>query len=140
MTVNSPVDVLLIEDDLQEAELAIRVLGSGRRRGYTVFHISDGSLVADYLSIFSDSPESPRLVLLDLKLPKLDGFAVLKKIKLEPRWSRIPVVVLSSSSIESDITKCYKLGANAYVVKPIRYADYRRTVERIAQFWLETVS
>ena len=102
MTTISTVDVLLIEDDLQEAELAIHVLGGGRSRGYSVDHVVDGSAAIDYISANSGIP---RLVLLDLKLPKLDGFTILRKIKLKPEWSRIPIVVLSSSSIESDINK-----------------------------------
>ena len=140
MTMNSAVDVLLVEDDLREAKLAIRTLGGGRKPGYTVVHVSDGSAAVDYLSNGSVSTGKLRLVLLDLKLPKLDGFAILKKIRLKPQWSRIPVVVFSSSRIESDIRKCYELGANAYVVKPMKYDDYRTAIKQIARFWLETAS
>ena len=140
MKMNSAVDVLLIEDDLHEAELAIRTLNGGRKHGYTVVHVSDGSAAVDYLSNGAVSTGKLRLVLLDLKLPKLDGFAILEKIRLKPQWSRIPVVIFSSSRVESDIRKCYELGANAYVVKPIKYDDYRTAIKKIARFWLETAS
>jgi DNA-binding response OmpR family regulator len=137
MTSSSTVDVLLIEDDLSEAELAIYALGSNRARKYSVDHVIDGSAAVDYISA---SKSIPRLVLLDLKLPMLDGFTILTKIKQKLQWQGVPVVILSSSSIESEINECYALGASAYVIKPMDFEDYKTAINRIVLFWLETAS
>ena len=140
MNSENRVDVLLVEDDPNDAALAKRVLKGTGNIGYFVDHVSDGFEAKDYFSDYPRTSRRPRLILLDLKLPKLDGFAVLQQLRLMPEWTRVPVVVLSSSSIESDVFRSYDLGANAYVVKPIRYDEYKNAMERIARFWLETAS
>ena len=93
-------------------------VGSDR---YSIKHASDGSKEVEYLTDASSEAKRPKLILLDLKLPKYDGFAILERIRNVSGWTKVPVVVLSSSSIESDVSRSYELGANAYVVKPIRY-------------------
>lgn len=139
MVTERSADVLLIEDDPNDAELAIRVLKSAKASGYSVDHVSDGLEATEYVSARSES-EPPRLVLLDLKLPKFDGFTVLERLRSQPTWSTVPVVILSSSSIDSDIARSYELGANAYVVKPIGYDIYKDAIQLIARFWLEIVA
>ena len=105
MSYENPVDVLLVEDDINDASLAKRILQKSRDAKYFVAHVSDGVEATEYLSGHLSEPERPRLVLLDLKIPKLDGFAVLERMRSIPEWSRVPVVVLSSSSIETDIVE-----------------------------------
>jgi two-component system response regulator len=139
-TVARPIDVLLVEDDPNDADLAMRVLKNSIPTGYAINHVSDGMEAVDYIATHANgSPGLPRLVLLDPKLPKLDGFEVLKRIRSSQEWSRVPVVILSSSSIEADVVRSYRLGANAYVVKRMLYDEYKETVEHIAKFWLEIV-
>ena len=140
VTSANSVDVLLVEDDPNDADLAKRVLSKASSTPYSVDHVSDGLEASDYLTARSSDSTLPRLVLLDLKLPKFDGFAVLKQLRSIPEWSTVPVVILSSSSIDADIARCYELGANAYVVKPIRYDLYKYAMEHIARFWLEIAS
>ncbi len=139
MVLDKPIDVLLVEDDPNDADLAKRVLARATTSGYSVLHVSDGSEASELVNS-EDRQSIPRLVLLDLKLPKFDGFTVLERLRARPEWSTVPVVVLSSSSIDEDISRSYGLGANAYVVKPIRYDQYKTAMERIAEFWLEIVA
>jgi two-component system, response regulator len=139
---NSPnnTEILLIEDNLNDAELAIRAL----RMNYPdrkITHLSDGE---EALSYFfpggSDSREVgknlPKLILLDLKLPKIDGFEVLKLVKSHPGTRLIPVVILSSSAENKDILQCFKLGANSYIVKPVDFDSYRDTIAHLGQYWM----
>ena len=93
---------------------------------------------AQAIATLADRPasEAPRLILLDLKMPKVDGFEVLRQIKLDPRTGSIPVVVMTSSSLPQDIRLAYSLGANSYVVKPITFEQLRETVGRVIEYWL----
>jgi CheY-like chemotaxis protein len=127
-------DILLIEDNPHDAELIVKAL---RRGG-----------LANRLLIFPDGVEAlewlfaptahtlPRVVLLDLKLPKMSGLEVLRQIKTDDRTRMLPVVVLTSSEHESDITASYELGANSYIVKPVDFDKFFQTVTELGSYWL----
>ena len=135
-----PVDVLLVEDSPQDAELTLRAL---RKTALThpVCLVRDGQEALDFLhSEGSHAGRAglppPRLVLLDLKLPKVDGLEVLSRIRSDTRTQRIPVVILSSSREPSDLQTSYDLGANSYVVKPVMHVEFERRVEELGTYWL----
>jgi two-component system response regulator len=131
---NIPVEVLLIEDNPEDAELTIRVLKKHNLANNLV-HLQDGEAALDFL--FADGNNNiPRLILLDLKMPKVDGIEVLSKIKNDDQKKIIPVVVLTSSKEERDIIESYKLGVNAYVVKPVEFEKFVEAVAKLGLFWL----
>jgi two-component system response regulator len=138
MSDHEAAEILLVEDDAGEAELALEAL---RRSGLAgrVARAGDGEAALAF--IFSGpgstvrSP-APRLILLDLKLPKLDGFGVLKRLKSDAAGRVIPVVVMTSSKMEEDVLRSYQLGANSYIVKPIDFGEFLETVARLGAYWL----
>ena len=127
-------DVLIVDDNAQDAELVVDAL---RRRlpGMTTLVVRDG---AEAIAILEDRPASaaPRVILLDLKMPKVDGFEVLRRVKGDAKTRSIPVVVLTSSALKSDVQLAYSLGANSYVVKPMEFEEFTETVGRVAEYWL----
>jgi two-component system response regulator len=130
-------ELLLVEDHSSDAELILLALGTRAERTYLVH---DGEEALDYLfcrGSYSDrSPDArPRLIFLDLKLPKVDGLEVLRQIKQDPRTASIPVVMLTSSRIEQDVAAAYRLGVNSYVQKPVEFAEFRDTVLRLGEYW-----
>lgn len=127
------VEILLVEDSVDDAELAIRALKKNNLANH-LLHLEDGQEALDYL--FNDSNNMPRLILLDLKMPKVNGIEVLRKLKSDEKRKVIPVVMLTSSKEESDIVKSYKLGANAYIVKPVDFDQFVKAVSEIGLFWL----
>ena len=130
----SPIEVLIIEDDPQDVELIVDALERQQleARRYVA---RDGVEALDIL-FGSRTLAPPRLILLDLKLPKVDGFEVLRRIKNDDRTMYTPVVVLTSSDMENDIKKAYALGANGYVVKPSRYESFMEIVGEVGVYWL----
>jgi two-component system, response regulator len=134
------VDILLVEDNLQDIELALHAL----RREKLANHIEisrDGEEALDFLFCrgrYSDRKfhDPPRLVLLDLKLPKVDGLEVLRQTKGDPRTRAIPIVIMTSSQEERDLASGYKLGVNAYIQKPIDFEQFRQIVNQIGLFWM----
>ncbi len=134
------IEVLLVEDNPTDAELTLRALrGKGLRNNFVVAR--DGQEALDCLfaqGAYADRNmgESPKLVLLDLRLPKIDGIEVLRKIKSDERTKMIPVVVLTSSRQEPDIEKCYQLGANSYIVKPVDFDKLVEAVSALGVYWL----
>jgi len=124
---------------MNDAELTIRALKK-ISPGLSILHLSDGEEALALIQEIELQAENyqdiiPRVILLDLKLPKVDGFEVLKKIRNQKTTSFIPVVILSSSAEESDIITCYQLGANSYTVKPVASAQFDKTVLEIGHYW-----
>lgn len=129
------VDLLLVEDNPQDLELALRALAKG---GITqsIKVVRDGVEALDLL--LAPQPPAPKLILLDLKLPRVNGLEVLRRLKEDPRVRGIPVVVLTSSREQSDVTECYRLGVNSYVVKPVEFDRFTAVVLQIGHYWLRT--
>jgi len=135
-----PITVLLIEDEPAHAEIVRRKF-EGTRTANTLKHVSDGQSALDYLyriNAFSDPASSPRpgLILLDLRLPKVEGLKVLKTIKTDPNLKNIPVVVLSTSASEADIAMAYTNHANSYLVKPADFTQFSDLLETLANYWM----
>lgn len=134
------VEVLLVEDNPHDAELTLRALKK-HHLASKLFHVKDGVEAIDFVfaeGAYTDRKveSHPKVVLLDLKLPKLDGIDVLRKIKSDDRTKSIPVVVMTSSREDQDLKNCYQLGANGYVVKPVDFEDFARAVSRVGCYWL----
>jgi two-component system, response regulator len=130
--------ILLVEDSPADAELAMRGLAEYHLAN-EVLHVRDGVEALDYLyrrGAFADRPPGhPALVLLDLKMPRLDGTEVLRALKADPDTQMIPVVVMTSSREEGDLHRTYALGANAYVVKPVKFHEFVDAVKQVGSFW-----
>lgn len=134
------IKVLLVEDDPNDEELALVAF---RKLGFRneIKVIREGSEALDYLfnqGVYKDKGASTslRIILLDLKLPKVDGLEVIKQIKQHNETKTIPIIVLSSSNHESDVRSSYKLGVNSYVVKPVDFDRYVKTVQKLGEYWL----
>lgn len=130
--------ILLVEDDLMDMELTLTALEE-KKLANEVLVVHDGEEALNFLygrgSFRMRSPGNPVLILLDLKLPKVDGLEVLRQIKSDESLKMIPVVMLTSSREEQDVVKSYRLGVNAYVVKPIDFHDFVEAVKEIGLFW-----
>jgi len=132
MTDAQEIDILLVEDNPNDAELTLRALRK-TDIGARVAIARDGAEALEYLS--SGRPK-PKVIFLDLKLPKIDGIEVLRRVRADERTFAIPVVVLTSSHEERDITECYKLGVNSYVVKPVEFDRFYKAVADLGMYWL----
>lgn len=137
---SSKVEIVLCEDNSDDAELAIRAL---TRNGLanSLIHLKDGEELLNF--IFCQGPyasrdfgEMPKLILLDLKMPKVDGLEVLRKLKSDKRTSMIPVVLLTSSKEDKDIKESYSLGVNSYIVKPVEFEGFIKAVASLGFYWL----
>ena len=130
--------ILLAEDSENDAELTLAALAANRVANEVVA-VRDGVQALDYLyrrgEYANRAPEHPALILLDLKMPKVDGLQVLREVKSDPEMRIIPVVVLTSSREEHDVVRSYGLGVNAYVVKPVEFGDFMDAVKVLGQFW-----
>jgi CheY-like chemotaxis protein len=130
--------ILLVEDSSRDAEMALNALDS-EQLANEVVHVRDGAEALDYLhrrgEFAERRPGQPALVLLDLKLPKVDGLEVLRQIKGDPELKVIPVVMMTSSREERDLLQSYQLGVNAYVVKPVKFQDFIQAVKQVGAFW-----
>jgi two-component system, response regulator len=138
--VESEIDVLIVEDDASDAELTVREL---RRRKFAnrIHVIGDGAEALDFIfcrGTYHNRSFSapPKVILLDMKLPKVDGLAILRAIKEDPRTRATPVVVMTSSSEQRELIESYQLGVNAFITKPVDFDDFRRVIERVGMFWL----
>jgi CheY-like chemotaxis protein len=129
--------ILLAEDDPKDAQLTTRALAESHAPGDIVV-ARDGAEALECLrqrSARGSLDPRPCVVLLDLKMPKIDGLEVLREIKTDPILKTIPVVMLTSSRQENDLTQSYNLGANAYVVKPVSFAEFRKALKEVGSFW-----
>jgi two-component system, response regulator len=134
MNNNSIVEILLVEDNQDDAELTIRALKKYNLAN-NLLHLEDGEEALNFL-FGSHNSNLPKIILLDIKMPKVDGIEVLRKIKSDAYRRIIPVVVLTSSKEERDIIESYKLGVNAYIVKPVEFDKFVKAVSEIGFFWL----
>lgn len=130
--------ILLVEDSMRDAEL-VREAFEAHHLANEVFHVRDGAEALDYLhrrgAFAGRSNADPALVLLDLKMPKVDGLEVLRDVKSAPELKMIPVVIMTSSREEQDVVDSYQLGVSAYVVKPVRFHAFIDAVKHLAVFW-----
>lgn len=134
------VEILLVEDNPHDLELTLRVLKKNNLANH-VSAVRDGAEALDFIfgrGAYSerDINRMPRVVFLDLKLPKVDGIEVLRQLKSDPRTKNIPVVMITSSAEERDRVESYKLGVNSYVVKPIEFDSFVKTIADLGFYWL----
>ena len=134
------VEVLIVEDNDEDAELAIRALKK-HHLANKVVHLNDGEQALDF--IFGRRNYSgrvisqmPKVILLDIKMPKVSGLEVLRAVKSDPVMKVIPVVILTSSEEDPDIKKSYELGANSYIVKPVEFDNFSKTVAELGMYWM----
>jgi CheY-like chemotaxis protein len=137
---SDPVEILLVEDNAQDAELALRALQKNRVLN-RIFWVKDGAEALEFLfaeGAYADraTSRSPKVVLLDLKLPKVDGLEVLARMKNDERTRAIPVVMLTSSAEERDIVESYRSGVNSYVCKPVDFEKFLDVVAELELYWM----
>jgi len=137
---NAVQDILLVEDSQNDIDLALYALRE-EKLANNIFVVRDGKDALDFLFCRNTFAERsfnhpPKLVLLDLKLPKIDGLQVLKELKNDSRTKSIPVVIMTSSSEERDLVEGYNLGVNSYIQKPVDFEQFRKTVKTLGLYWL----
>ena len=140
MNPNQIIEILLVEDSLEDLELTQRALRNANL-GNHIHVVRDGAEALDFIFCEGDYIErkiedTPKLILLDLKLPKVDGLEVLERIKGDERTKLIPVVVLTSSKEQADVVKSYQLGVNSYIVKPVNFEGFTSAVQDLGMYWL----
>lgn len=140
MNDHKAVEVLLVEDNPRDAELTIRAL-KRHNLANQLFHVQDGAEALDFLFGRGKyegrlSSAMPKVILLDLKLPKVSGLEVLRLMKQDPRLSTVPVVIITSSAEDPDMQAAYRLGANSYVVKPVKFDEFMEAMSRLGVYWL----
>jgi len=136
----SPIEILFVEDSIDDATLTIRALKKSGLSN-TLIHVKDGVEALDFIYrkgayASRNADEMPKLILLDLKMPKVSGIEVLEKIKSHPLYKSIPVVILTSSKQDPDIKRCYELGANSYIVKPVDSDNFFQTIKELGMYWM----
>jgi two-component system response regulator len=128
------IDIILVEDNPDDAKLSIRALKKGNLAN-NLLHLWDGEEAIQYLNQNKQN-NLPKLILLDLKMPKIDGIELIQYLKNDDLLKTIPIVVLTSSKENKDIQKAYELGANAYIIKPVEFEKFARAVSEIGVFWM----
>jgi CheY-like chemotaxis protein len=134
------IEILFAEDSLDDANLTIRAL---KKNGLAnnLHHVKNGAEALDFIycrGVYAgrNSKEIPKMILLDLKMPKVSGIEVLQKIKSDPDLKLIPVVILTSSKEDPDIKRCYELGANSYIVKPVDSNNFFQAIKELGMYWM----
>ena len=140
MTPFEPVEILIVEDNPNDAELTIRALKK-KNLANKIVHLKDGAEALDYIFCtgnYSDRDinNKPRAILLDLKMPKVNGLEVLERVKADKRTRSIPIIVLTSSNEDPDVKKCYDMGVNSYIVKPVGFDNFTKAVADLGFYWL----
>lgn len=139
-TINyNPIDILLVEDDEMDMKVTLRAFEKGKIKN-NIFAVRDGQAALDFIhhqEAYQDEGKYPRpdLILLDIRMPKMDGFEVLKKLKADSRTDFIPVVMLTSSKNEEDVVKSYASGAASYIPKPVSYETFVQAVDAFNFYW-----
>ncbi len=140
MSENNVVEILIVEDTPEDLELALRALRKANLANQIQI-ARDGAEAVDF--IFGEGAHlgrqlenGPKVILLDLKLPKIDGMEVLRRIKSDPRTKSIPVVVLTSSKEQKDVVESYQLGVNSYIVKPVNFEGFAKAVQDLGMYWV----
>ncbi len=133
-------DILLVEDNPRDAEMTIRALKKCNLANQ-LLHVKDGQEALDFLFgtgpyAGSDVSQLPKVILLDLKLPKVDGIEVLRRIRADERTKMLPVVALTSSQEDQDMVETYQLGVNSYIVKPVEFEKFSEAVSNLGYYWL----
>lgn len=135
------VEVLLVEDNVADAELTIRELRKHNMANHLV-HVKNGEEALEFIFAkgkYASTREvqyTPKMVLLDIQMPKVNGIEVLQQIKDDPRTRSLPVVILTSSKENPDIQRCYDLGANSYIVKPVNFESFAQAIKNLGFYWL----
>jgi two-component system response regulator len=140
MDAHTDVEILLIEDNPNDAELTIRALKK-KNFANNIVHLKDGAEALDYIFCTGahsgrDINNKPRAILLDLKMPKVNGLEVLERVKADARTRSIPIIVLTSSNEDPDVKKCYEMGVNSYIVKPVGFDNFTKAVADLGFYWL----
>ncbi|HMK27905.1 MAG TPA: response regulator [Chitinophagaceae bacterium] len=135
------VEVLLVEDNVVDAELTIRELQKHNMANNLV-HLRNGKDALDFIFATGkyagkrEVQHPPKIILLDIQMPKVNGMEVLQKIKTDPRTRSVPVIILTSSKEHPDVQKCYELGANSYIVKPVNFEGFAEAIKNLGFYWL----
>ena len=136
---NHEIDILLVEDNMSDAEMIVRALKKNNITDKLV-HLRDGSEALDF--IFAEGPyldreakKMPKVIVLDLKMPKVNGLQVLQRVKSDERTRKIPIVILTSSNEDTDIRECYNLGINSYIVKPVQFEEFTKVISKLGLYW-----
>jgi two-component system response regulator len=137
---NQDIEILIIEDNMADAELTIRALKRSKLAN-SLLHVQDGEEGLDYIFCRGKYAarhieNTPKVILLDLKMPKVNGLEVLQQVKEDERTKCIPVVMLTSSKEDPDIKRCYKLGVNSYVVKPVVFDSFTKAISELGLYWM----
>ena len=138
---HNSVDILLVEDNPDDAELTIRELKK-HNMANNLFHVIDGEEAIDFIFATGKYADvrniihPPKLILLDIQMPKVNGIEVLQAIKNNPQTRTTPVVILTSSKEDPDIKQCYELGANSYIVKPVNFEGFATSIKNLGFYWL----
>ena len=129
------VEILVVEDDPSHAEMTLRTLRK-HNIANRIQVARDGAEAVEFLFAGAGHNGVPKVILLDLKLPKVDGMEVLRRIKADPRTRKVPVVVVTSSSEDHDLQECYELGVNSYIVKPVDFQQFTEAVRSLGLYWV----
>jgi two-component system, response regulator len=134
------IEIILVEDSLEDANLVMRSLKKNNL-GNSIIHLKDGAEALEFIFAKGEYAsrkveDKPKLILLDLKMPKVDGLQVLRAIKADARTKTIPVVIMTSSREDRDLLESYKLGVNSYVVKPVSFENFAQAVAELGMYWL----
>lgn len=142
MTNINEVEILLVEDNKNDAELAIRALKKVNLCNHLI-HVKDGVEALEFLFATGkygerENKKNPKVILLDIKMPRLDGIEVLRQIRSNPATKSVPVVIMTSSKEEHDIIRSYELGVNSFVVKPVDFNSFSKAVSELGMYWVLT--